>query len=125
MATGEDWELPQALQPRQDSLKFDLQSVYRSVVLLHTEISEDAYTASILGTERIGHGTVIGADGLVLTMGYLITEAETIWLTAHDGTVVPGHALAYDSVTGERPSGPARPRTRDFAAVAGDCFACA
>jgi S1-C subfamily serine protease len=33
-------------------------------------------------------------------MGYLITEAETIWLTAHDGTVVPGHALAYDQVTG-------------------------
>ncbi len=61
---------------------------------------EDAFTASILGTERTGNGVVIGGDGLVLTIGYLITEAESIWLTTHAGVVVPGHALAYDQVTG-------------------------
>ena len=44
--------------------------------------------------------SVIGSDGLVLTIGYLITEAESIWLTTNDGAVVPGHALAYDQVTG-------------------------
>jgi hypothetical protein len=83
MASVEEWELPQALQPRQDDLQFDLQSVYRAVVLLHTETSEDAHTASILGTDRIGHGVAIRAAGrkLVLTIGYLITEAESIWLT--------------------------------------------
>jgi S1-C subfamily serine protease len=48
----------------------------------------------------MGHGVVIGSDGLVLTIGYLITEAESIWLTTNDGAVVPGHALAYDQVTG-------------------------
>src|SRR5579863_9248061 len=102
MATSEDWELPQALQPRQDHLNFDLESVYRSVVLLHTEVGEDAYTASILGTDRIGHGVVIRSAErrLVLTIGYLITEAESIWLTDHEGRVVEAYPLAYDPVSG-------------------------
>ena len=100
MAETSNWAFPPRLQPRPEELRFDLESALRSVVLVHAEIPEEAFTASILGTERIGHGTVIGADGLVLTIGYLITEAESIWLTTHDGTVVPGHALAYDQVTG-------------------------
>jgi S1-C subfamily serine protease len=100
MAETSNWAFPPRLQPQPDELRFDLAAALQAVVLVHAEIPDEAFTASILGTERIGHGTVIGADGLVLTMGYLITEAETIWLTAHDGTVVPGHALAYDSVTG-------------------------
>ncbi|HEY6453251.1 MAG TPA: S1C family serine protease [Steroidobacteraceae bacterium] len=102
MAMLEDWELPEAVQPRQGDLRFDLQVVYRSVVLLHTETSEDAYTASILGTDRLGHGVVIrgGGRNLVLTIGYLITEAESIWLTDHDGRVVEACPLAFDSVSG-------------------------
>ena len=63
MATADDWELPAQLRPRQENLRFDLQSVYGAVVLLHTETSEDAYTASILGTDRIGHGVVIEGAG--------------------------------------------------------------
>jgi S1-C subfamily serine protease len=100
MAETSNWAFPPRLQPQQEELGFDLEAALRSVVLVHAEIPDDAFTASILGTERIGHGTVIGEDGLVLTIGYLITEAESIWLTAYDGTVVPGHALAYDQVTG-------------------------
>jgi len=102
MASVEEWELPQALQPRQDDLQFDLQSVYRSVVLLHTETSEDAHTASILGTDRIGHGVAIRAAGrkIVLTIGYLITEAESIWLTDYDGRVVEAYPLAFDQASG-------------------------
>ncbi len=100
MAETSNWAFPPRLQPRPEELRFDLDAALRSVVLVHAEIPDEAFTASILGTERIGHGTVIGADGLVLTIGYLITEAESIWLTTHDGTVVPGHALAYDQVSG-------------------------
>jgi S1-C subfamily serine protease len=100
MAETSNWAFPPRLQPQQEDLGFDLDAALRSVVLVHAEIPEEAFTASILGTERIGHGTVIGEDGLVLTIGYLITEAESIWLTTYDGTVVPGHALAYDQVTG-------------------------
>ena len=100
MAETSNWAFPPRLQPRPEELRFDLDAALRSVVLVHAEIPDEAFTASILGTERIGHGTVIGTDGLVLTIGYLITEAESIWLTTHDGTVVPGHALAYDQVSG-------------------------
>ena len=81
-------------------MAFDLAAALNAVVALRVEVPEDAFTASILGTERTGNGIVINDDGLVLTIGYLITEAETIWLTTHAGAVVPGHALAYDPVTG-------------------------
>ena len=47
--------------------RFDLEAVLDSLVLVRAEIPEDAFTASILGTERVGNGVVIGADGLVLT----------------------------------------------------------
>jgi S1-C subfamily serine protease len=100
MTETSNWAFPPRLQPQQEELSFDLEEAMRSIVLVHAEIPDEAFTASILGTERIGHGTVINEDGLVLTIGYLITEAESIWLTTSDGTVVPGHALAYDQVTG-------------------------
>ena len=100
MGDSSNWAFPPRLRPRAEDLPFDLQAALRSVVLVHTEVGEDAFTATMLGTERIGHGTVIREDGLVLTIGYLITEADTIWLTTYDGAVVQGHALAYDQVTG-------------------------
>jgi S1-C subfamily serine protease len=95
-----EWALPAHLHPKPSELRYDLENAFRSMVLVHAEAPEDAFTASILGTERIGHGAVIGTDGLVLTIGYLITEARSIWLTTHDGRVTAGHALAYDQVTG-------------------------
>ncbi|HXI36919.1 MAG TPA: S1C family serine protease, partial [Burkholderiales bacterium] len=58
------------------------------------------FTAPLLGTERIGNGVVIRDDGLVLTIGYLITEASTIWLTTNKGTVAGGFPIAYDQATG-------------------------
>jgi S1-C subfamily serine protease len=72
----------------------------RSIVALRSSIPEDAFTVASLGTRREGSGVVIREDGLVLTIGYLIVEAEEIWLTTSNGRVVPGHALAYDQETG-------------------------
>ena len=48
-----------------------------SIVAVRAHIPEDAFTASGLGILREGSGVVIGEEGLVLTIGYLITEAET------------------------------------------------
>ena len=67
---------------------------------LHAIIPNDAFTAETLGTERAGNGVLIRENGVVLTIGYLITEAETIWLHLNDGRVVPGHVLGYDQATG-------------------------
>jgi S1-C subfamily serine protease len=88
------------MQPHADEVRFDLGSAMNAVVRLAVAIPDDAYTASTLGTEREGNGVVIRDDGLILTIGYLITEAQTIWISTNDGRVVPGHALAYDFATG-------------------------
>lgn len=91
---------PENVQPRAEALRFDLEAALDSVVMLRAEIPEDAFTAGILGTERIGNGVAIREDGLILTIGYLVTEAERIWLTTNSGRVVAGYPLAYDFVTG-------------------------
>lgn len=77
----------------------DIARVLRSIVGIHALVPEDAFTAGGLGTERAGSGVVI-RDGLVLTIGYLITEADRIWLRSSDGRLTQGHALAYDQDTG-------------------------
>ncbi len=100
MVDSYQWSFPGNLQPKEEELGFELDSALDALVLLRAEVPEDAYTASILGTERAGYGIVIREDGLLLTIGYLITEASSIWLTSNRGTVVAGHALAYDNVTG-------------------------
>src|SRR3954465_2636680 len=100
MASLEDWKLPAALQPKPDDYTYDLDRALSSVVGLSSQVPADAFTAEILGTERAGNGVLIRDDGLVLTIGYLITEAEEVWLTTNTGRVVPGHVLAYDQVTG-------------------------
>ncbi len=79
---------------------FDLAAVLGTIVAVRSEVPADGYTAEVLGTERAGSGVIIRNDGLVLTVGYLISEAETIWITLADGTALPGHALAYDFETG-------------------------
>src|SRR6202020_2107149 len=99
MATMTEWKVPPANQPRASDYAFDLDRVLASVVGLHSIIPNDAFLADNLGTERAGNGVVID-DGLVLTIGYLITEAEAVWLHLGDGRVVQGHALGFDSVSG-------------------------
>jgi S1-C subfamily serine protease len=96
----EDWEFPEESRPRDEDVSFDLEGALSSVVSLRSEIPDDAYTASALGTERGGNGVVIADTGLVLTIGYLITEAETIWLVANNGTAVPAHVVGYDQASG-------------------------
>lgn len=91
--------IPAELRPDPASYPFDLTRALESVVLLRATVPEDAFTASSLGTDRAGSAVMIG-PGLLLTVGYLITEAEQIWLTASDGRIAAGHALAYDQGTG-------------------------
>jgi S1-C subfamily serine protease len=100
MPSSDQWQIPPQFQPNPNSLDYDLGRALASVVALRATVPADAFTADALGTERVGQGVVIRADGLVLTIGYLITEAEEVWLTANNGRAVPGHALAYDYTSG-------------------------
>src|SRR5262244_3590542 len=99
MSSSSDWEMPVAVQPRPENYSFDLDGALTSLVGLRAIVPADAFTAETLGTERTGNGVLI-RDGVVLTIGYLITEAETIWLHLADGRAMAGTVLAYDQETG-------------------------
>jgi S1-C subfamily serine protease len=99
MPSARDWEFPRSAQPKPGDYQYDLEHALDAMVSVHAIIPRDGFTAETLGTERGGNGVFI-RDGVVLTIGYLITEAETIWLTLNDGRAVQGTALAYDQVTG-------------------------
>jgi S1-C subfamily serine protease len=95
-----DWEIPANLQPDPSDYAYDLERALSAVVGLKCYIPGDAFTAATLGTERAGNGVVIRESGVVATIGYLITEAETVWITTRDGRAVPGYPLAYDQESG-------------------------
>ena len=100
MSSLSDWRVPPSVRPRPADYDYDLEAALSSVVALRAEVPSDAFTAGALGTERAGNGVLIRASGLVLTIGYLITEAESVWLQTASGRMAPGHALAYDHETG-------------------------
>jgi S1-C subfamily serine protease len=95
-----DWEIPEAAQPKPEEFAFDLDGALQSVVGIQATIPENAFTAQTLGTQRSGSGVVVRNDGLVATIGYLITEADNVWITTGDGRATPGYVAAYDQETG-------------------------
>lgn len=100
MTYDEDWEFSEESQPKAGDYAFDLDVCLSSVLSLRAEVPDDAFTASTLGSERGGSGVLIGADGLVLTIGYLITEAETVWLMSNSGIAAKAHVVGYDQASG-------------------------
>lgn len=93
-------QIPPELQPTPDDVDYDLAAALGAIVSLRATIPEDAFTASVLGTERAGHGVVISDSGLIVTIGYLVTEADTIWIVTDSGQAVSGHLVGYDYETG-------------------------
>ncbi len=96
----EGYEVEEGLRPAPRAVDFDLEACLSSVVALEARIPDDAFTAASLGTERIGNAVLIGSAGLLVTIGYLITEAEDVTLTTNDGRRVAAHVLGADPVTG-------------------------
>ena len=77
-----------------------LTRAYAAVVGVQVAVAEGARSSETLGRERLGSGVVIGADGLILTIGYLMMEAETIQIVTQDNKTLPARAVAYDLATG-------------------------
>lgn len=71
-----------------------------SVVGVRVMVAEDARSAETLGQHRRGSGVVIAPDGLILTIGYLMLEAEQIEIVTQDNKTLPARAVAYDLATG-------------------------
>jgi len=88
-----------ATSPQQASVDAITRAM-EAVVGLQVTAAEDARSAETLGRDREGSGVVIGADGLILTIGYLILEADSIQVTTHDNRVIPARPVGYDPATG-------------------------
>lgn len=86
--------------PDPHALAFDLDRALSAMVLVHSRVPESALTAAGLGTERAGNGACIGEDGMILTIGYLVTEAEQVWLTSSEGQTAQGYVVGYDQESG-------------------------
>ncbi len=85
----------------------------KAVVGVQVRALPDAYSNESLGQVRKGSGVLIDKDGLVLTIGYLILEADQVEVTDSDGQTVPARVVAYDDATGFgliRPLGPLTPK---------------
>jgi S1-C subfamily serine protease len=67
---------------------------------LSIRVPRQARTAETLGTEREGTGVVIDPSGFILTIGYLLLEAESVLIVANDGRVLPATVAGFDHATG-------------------------
>src|SRR5258708_10254109 len=81
MPSLSDWKVPPNGQPRPADYAFDLEVAMAAVVGLRATIPEDGFAAQMLGTERAGNGVGIRESRLVLPIGYLSAEAETLCRT--------------------------------------------
>ena len=71
-----------------------------TLVSIQSYVPDNAMSAGMLGTERTGHGIRLREDGLIVTIGYVVTEAEEIWITSHDRRAVPGFVVGSDFESG-------------------------
>lgn len=91
----------------------------RAMVAVSAQIPRDAMSAGLLGAERSGHGVRIREDGLIATIGYIVHEAEAVWLAADDRSV-PGVVVGYDFDSGFALIRPLLPLEGPVAAI-GSC----
>ncbi len=77
-----------------------LQRAQQAVLGVQAVAVDEARSARTLGRARQGSGVLISQDGLVLTIGYLVLEAEQVELLRDDGRPVPARVLGYDVATG-------------------------
>jgi S1-C subfamily serine protease len=70
-----------------------------AMVSITAHVPDDAMSAGLLGTERSGHGVRIREDGLIATIGYVVHEAENLWIGTGN-SVVPGFVVGYDFDSG-------------------------
>jgi serine protease Do len=96
LASGYAATAPSAQQASIDALT----RAMHAVVGLQVTAAEGARSAETLGRQRSGSGVVIGSDGLILTIGYLMLEADAIQVVTHDNRIIPARAVGYDLATG-------------------------
>ena len=99
------WSQDKPTAAQADSPEFQtrvraLRAANAAVVGVQATAVDDARSIETLGRKRQGSGVVIDADGLVLTIGYLILEAEQVDLVVEGERTVPARVVAYDLASG-------------------------
>jgi S1-C subfamily serine protease len=89
-----------AADTRGSAQKVDAERLFGAIVKVSTRSVPGARSSDSLGNEREGSGVVIGADGLVLTIGYLIVEADDVKITDSKGRILPARVVGYDHASG-------------------------
>lgn len=104
---------PAPVAPEDNALYRTLEEAAGAVVTVRTRVLGNARSSETLGNERAGSGILIAPSGLVLTIGYLILEADQVEVTDSNGRSIPASVVAYDHATGFgllRPIGPLLPK---------------
>lgn len=100
LAVAQTSDKPTITEPSARSLSEAVKAVLPAVVTLKTTVPREARSARTLGTEREGHGVVIDDDGLVLTVGYLVLEANSVEIIENNGRRASAMVVAYDNDSG-------------------------
>ncbi len=78
----------------------EAKEILKAIVKIRSVIPKEAHSASTLGTEREGNGVLIDSKGHILTIGYLIIEAESIEVTPSEGPPLRATFVGFDHASG-------------------------
>ena len=95
-----DPSLKLAPHPQQDEVGFDLETGLSSIVRLSSKVPADAFSARALGVEREGNAVLLGNDGILVTIGYLVVDAHAISLQVKGGGKVQAEIVGYNHESG-------------------------
>jgi S1-C subfamily serine protease len=95
-----DNDAADAKAPAARTLPPDAEKFFQSIFKVKARAVPNARSSATLGQEREGTGVVIGDDGLLVTIGYLIVEADEVSLVDQQGKTIPARVVAYDHATG-------------------------
>jgi len=83
----------------QDKGQPEADETLSAIVRVKSKIIKDARSAATLGLQRDGSGVLV-REGYVVTIGYLVIEAESVEVTGADGKSVPATVAGYDHASG-------------------------
>ena len=87
-------------KPRREDFSFDLDTTLASVVKITSNVPEDAFSAKTLGTSREGSAISINDSGILLTIGYLVVDSDSIFLHLKNGHTIESTLIAYHHESG-------------------------
>ncbi|MGE0827134.1 MAG: S1C family serine protease [Candidatus Binatia bacterium] len=77
-----------------------IEQVLPATVSIHATIPTQHPSAMLLGTERMGSGAIVFADGYILTVNYIVIGATSLQVSLFDNTQYDAEIAAQDFASG-------------------------